>query len=97
MSQQVWGKSVKERCEFFYGEPNDRCLQVFFVHMQLTRHTRTVCTHQVRKCDFKDLGCQYKVCIIPRYMFRIVADCPQLNCYIKINALPLTKNPYLRF
>ena len=30
--------------------------------LQLTRHTRTVCTHQVRNCDFKDLGCQYKVC-----------------------------------
>ena len=29
--------------------------------LQVGKHRRTVCTHQVRDCDFKDIGCQYKV------------------------------------
>ena len=28
---------------------------------QMLKHTKTVCTHQVRECDYKDLGCTYKV------------------------------------
>ncbi|XP_064401635.1 TNF receptor-associated factor 2-like isoform X2 [Halichondria panicea] len=26
----------------------------------IIKHTKTVCTHQVRECDYKDLGCTYK-------------------------------------
>ena len=29
--------------------------------LQLAKHMRTVCTHLVRECDFKDIGCQFKV------------------------------------
>ena len=29
--------------------------------MQVSKHRRTVCTHQIRDCDFKDSGCQFKV------------------------------------
>ena len=29
----------------------------------MLKHTKTVCTHQVRECDYKDLGCTYKVCL----------------------------------
>ena len=29
--------------------------------MQVSKHRRTVCTHQVRDCEFKDSGCQFKV------------------------------------
>ena len=29
--------------------------------MQVAKHVRTVCTHQLRDCDFKDVGCQFKV------------------------------------
>ena len=32
--------------------------------LQVGKHRRTVCTHQVRDCDFKDIGCQYKVSLI---------------------------------
>ena len=31
------------------------------IYMQVSKHRRTVCTHQVRDCDFKDSGCQFKV------------------------------------
>ena len=33
--------------------------------MQVSKHRRTVCTHQVRDCEFKDSGCQFKVSIEP--------------------------------
>ena len=41
------------------------CDSVISIHhsifLQVGKHRRTVCTHQVRDCDFKDIGCQYKV------------------------------------
>ncbi|XP_064401637.1 uncharacterized protein LOC135347532 isoform X4 [Halichondria panicea] len=27
---------------------------------EMIKHTKTVCTHQVKECDYKDLGCTYK-------------------------------------
>ena len=31
--------------------------------VQLAKHIRTVCTHQMRECDFKDIGCYFKVSV----------------------------------
>ena len=70
MSQQVWGESAKERCELL-GLKFLQSILLSLCILQLTRHTCTVCTHQVRNCDFKDLGCQYKVCMFIIYHLRV--------------------------
>ena len=34
--------------------------------IQVAKHTRTVCTHQVKDCEFKDVGCPFKVNLYSR-------------------------------
>ena len=29
--------------------------------MQVSKHRRTLCTYQIRDCEFKESGCQFKV------------------------------------
>ena len=45
-----------------HADNNIYLLMIFTDLLQLSKHTRTVCTHQIRDCDYKDMGCQYKVC-----------------------------------
>ena len=48
---------------------------------QMLKHTKTVCTHQVRECDYKDMGCTYKVShSIYSFVSLVSTQCRQAMC-----------------
>ena len=41
---------------------------VFSLYLQMERHMRTVCTHQLRACDYRDDGCLFMVRISQKWV-----------------------------
>ncbi|XP_064383978.1 TNF receptor-associated factor 5-like [Halichondria panicea] len=50
---------IKSECEDVSVPCPNKC-GVSVPRKELSKHTRTLCTHQLRNCDYKNLGCSYK-------------------------------------